>query len=147
MKNAFFKTYSLQALLVQLISGRKQKMSKKTVSMRLLWKSIKCYTDNFKNKKMFFLTLLNSINFLPKYFESFENLNVFLKFCTLYTLQQKFLPKVVKCALYKIWAKHLKFLTTIFEIFLEQVNWIQKCKKKHFFVFKVICVTFYWFSK
>ena len=59
------------AIVEQLISGEKQKMSKKTVFMRLLWESIKCYTDDFKNKKMFFLTLLDSINFLQKYFENF----------------------------------------------------------------------------
>ena len=79
--------------------------------MRILWKSIKCYTDDFKTKKLFFHTPLDSINFLQKFFEHFGH----------------------------------KF--KIFEIFLEGVKWIQKCKKKYWFVFKVICVTFYWFSK
>ena len=145
----FFKTYSLQALLVQIISGGNQKMLTKTVSMRLLWESIKCYTDDFKNNKIFFLTLLDSINFLQKYFENFgQKFQIFFSnfvHCTLYT--QKCLPEVFKCTVYKIWGKNLKFLTKIFEIFLEEVNWIQKCKKNIFFVFKVICVTFYWSSK
>ena len=84
-------------------------VKKKTVSVRLLWESIKCYTDDFKNNKMFFLILLDSINFLPK---------------------------------------NLKFWTKIFEIFFGgSLNWIQKYKKKYFFIFKFICVTFYWFSK
>ena len=39
--------------------------------MRLFGESIKCYTDDFKNKKMFFLTLLHSITFLQKYFKNF----------------------------------------------------------------------------
>ena len=111
--------------------------------MRLIWESIKCYTDDFQNKKMFFLTHLDSINFLQKYFENFgQKFEIFSSnfvHCTLYN--RNF------CKVYKIWGKNLKFLTKIFEIFLEEVNWIQKCKKKHFFVFKVICVTFSWFSK
>jgi hypothetical protein len=86
--------------------------------MRWFWKSRKCYTDDFKNKKkMFFLTLLDSINVIQKYFENVE-------------------ISVVKCPVYKIWEKNLKFLTRIFEIFLEELNWIKKWKKKYFFVFK-----------
>ena len=32
----------------------------------------KYYTDGFKNKKMFFLTLLDSFSFRQKYFENFD---------------------------------------------------------------------------
>ena len=73
-------------------------VKKKQISMRLLWKLIKCYTDDFKNKKMFFLTLLDSMTFLQKYFENF---------CPKF---QIFFSKSVHCTLYnrnfylKLWS-------------------------------------------
>ena len=113
-------------------------MLTKTVSMRLLWESIKCYTDDFKNKKIFFFTLLDSINFLQKYFENFgQKFQIFFSnfvHCTLYT--QKFLPEVVKCTVYKIWGKNLNFLNRISKIFWEEINWIRKKE----FLFLKLCV-------
>ena len=40
-----------------------KRMSKKVGSMRILRKSKKCYADDFKNKKIFFLTLLDYFSF------------------------------------------------------------------------------------
>ena len=50
---------------------RSTKNVNKVISIAVLTKSIKCYTDCFKDKKIFFRSVLDSINYLQKYFENF----------------------------------------------------------------------------
>ena len=74
-KHKFHKTYSVWSLFVQLIllSRKKTKIFKQKKVASVHWQ-----------KKIFFLTLLDSVNFLQKYFENFRQ-NFWLKFCvTLY---------------------------------------------------------------
>ena len=110
-------------------------VKKKTVSMRLLWESIKCYTDDFKNKKMLFRTLLDSINFLQKYFENFGPIFWILRFLLYTFCTRSVYLKHPFSNLYRMCTKKiLKFkkIDKNFRNILEEVNW---SVRKNIFLF------------